>query len=195
MGRILFGILLGCVLCPVALIFYLKYGDPPLAVNDKPLFHEEDLTQAPMLNRIPREAPQFSPIQASEENLVAGARIYREQCAVCHGLHGKPASIGLRMYPIAPPLWEGQRVADVVGVSGDPVGETYWKVANGIRLSGMPAYQGVLSDMELWQVSLLLANANKPLPPAALSLLKDQAAQPGPQQSERVGRSSNAVTQ
>jgi thiosulfate dehydrogenase len=193
MGRIFFGIILGCVVCIVALIFYFQFGDPPLAVSDKPLFHEEVLTQAPLRNRIPREAPQFSPIQASEENLVAGARIYREQCAVCHGLHSKPASIGSRMYPIAPPLWEGQRAEDIVGVSGDPVGETYWKVANGLRLSGMPAYQGVLSDMELWQVSLLLANANKPLPPAALSLLKDQATQPAPQESAKVGRSPNGV--
>jgi mono/diheme cytochrome c family protein len=57
-------------------------------------------------------------------------------------------------------------------VSDDPPGETYWKVANGIRLSGMPSYKLVLSDTEMWQVSVLLANADKPLPPAALDLLK-----------------------
>ncbi|HUB52557.1 MAG TPA: cytochrome c [Terracidiphilus sp.] len=181
MGRILVGILLGFVFFPFALLLYFQYGNPPLAVGDQPLFHEEDLTQAPLKYRVPREAPKNVPIPVSEENLVAGARIYREQCAVCHGLHGKPASIGSRMYPLAPPLWEHKNVEDAVGVSGDPAGETYWKISNGLRLSGMPAYQGVLSDMEIWQVSLLLANANKPLPPAALSLLKDQASQPSPQ--------------
>jgi len=41
-------------------------------------------------------------------------------------------------------------------------------VANGIRLTGMPAFKGVLTENEMWQVSLLLANADKPLPPAAL---------------------------
>ncbi len=51
-------------------------------------------------------------------------------------------------------------------------GETYWKVANGIRLSGMPAFSKVLNQTEMWQVSLLLANADKPLPPGVLDLLK-----------------------
>ena len=37
---------------------------------------------------------------------------------------------------------------------------TYWKVANGIRLTGMPAYKASVTDLELWQVSQLLANAN-----------------------------------
>jgi len=78
------------------------------------------------------------------------------------------------MYPAAPPLWEKHHNNEVVGVSDDPVGETYWKVANGIRLTGMPAYRDVLTDTEMWQVSLLLANADKPLPPAALNILIGQ---------------------
>jgi thiosulfate dehydrogenase len=68
-------------------------------------------------------------------------------------------------------LWEKHH-GDVVGVSDDPPAETYWKVANGIRLTGMPAYKQVLSETEMWQVSVLLANADKPLPPAAVTLLK-----------------------
>jgi len=64
----------------------------------------------------------------------------------------------------------------VVGVSDDPPGETYWKVANGIRLTGMPSYKDILSDTAMWQVSLLLANADKPLPPAAIDILNGPAA-------------------
>ena len=59
----------------------------------------------------------------------------------------------------------------MVGVSDDPPGETYWKVANGIRLTGMPSYKQVLTDIQMWQVGLLLANADKPLPPAAVEIL------------------------
>ena len=80
------------------------------------------------------------------------------------------------MYPAAPPLWEKHHNGDVVGVSDDPPGETYWKVANGIRLTGMPAYKEVLTDNEMWQVSLLLANADKPLPPAAVAILNGETA-------------------
>ena len=82
------------------------------------------------------------------------------------------------MYPPAPPLWEMHHHGSetMMGVTDDPPGETYWKVANGIRLTGMPSYKGVLSDTEMWQVSLLLANADKPLPPVALSFLHGKAA-------------------
>ena len=52
------------------------------------------------------------------------------------------------------------------------MGLTYWKVANGIRLTGMPGFNGSLSADEMWQVSLLLANANK-IPATVASVLKD----------------------
>jgi mono/diheme cytochrome c family protein len=73
----------------------------------------------------------------------------------------------------------------VIGVSDDPPGETYWKVANGIRLSGMPAFKGVLTENEMWQVSLLLANADKPLPPAALVMLHGTPPTPAPVAPEK----------
>ena len=69
------------------------------------------------------------------------------------------------MYPKPPQLFKGH------GVTDDPVGETYWKVANGIRLTGMPAYTNALSETEMWQISLLLANADK-LPPQVRALLQ-----------------------
>jgi thiosulfate dehydrogenase len=46
-------------------------------------------------------------------------------------------------------------------VTDDPASETYWKAANGIRLSGMPSFKTKLSDTQLWQVSQLLAHANE----------------------------------
>ena len=66
----------------------------------------------------------------------------------------------------------------MIGVSDDPPGETYWKVANGIRLTGMPSFKSVLTDTEMWQVSLLLANADKPLPPEAVEILRGQLSTP-----------------
>jgi mono/diheme cytochrome c family protein len=122
--------------------------------------------------RIDREMVKTPPIQASEQDLVAGAHIYSEQCAVCHGFHGQPSKFGTHVFPTAPPLWEKHHNGPVVGVSDDPPGETYWKVANGIRLTGMPSYKEILTDTQMWQVSILLANAAKPLPPAAVAILK-----------------------
>jgi hypothetical protein len=38
----------------------------------------------------------------------------------------------------------------------------------------MPSFKGVLSEHAMWQVSLLLSQADKPLPPAALDLLSGE---------------------
>jgi hypothetical protein len=75
------------------------------------------------------------------------------------------------MYPEAPQLWKRHGKKNVVGVSDDEAGETYWKVANGIRLTGMPSYSKVLTDTQMWQVSLLLKNADKELPDPVVKIL------------------------
>jgi thiosulfate dehydrogenase len=172
MVRFLLGLIIGLLLLPVGAYLWFTHGRPPVAAADKPLPLEEIITEVPLHARISREMPQKAPIEANEATFVAGARIYRDQCAFCHGLSGSPSQVGKNMFPDAPPLWEKHHDT-VVGVSDDPPGETYWKVANGIRLTGMPAYKGALTETEMWQVSLLLANADKPLPPAAINLLKE----------------------
>jgi len=176
--RFLVGIVVGIVLVPAGVLLWFHYGHPPVAVSDPPLFQERQLTHIALDARIDAEKPASAPIPASEENFVAGAQVYRDQCAACHGFYGKPSSFASHMYPQAPGLWQKHRNGNVVGVSDDPVGETYWKVANGIRLTGMPAYKQVLSDTQMWQVSLLLANADKPLPPAALALARGEQPEP-----------------
>ena len=56
-------------------------------------------------------------------------------------------------------------------MTDDPVGETFWKVRNGIRLTGMPRFDDALSDNEMWQVSLLLFKADQ-LPAPVQQALK-----------------------
>ncbi len=174
MLRFLFGIIIGIVLVPIALLIWLKFGSVPVAVADPPLPDEAQITGMALHARIDREMVQVPPIQPDEETLVAGAHIYMDKCAVCHGTHGKASDLGSNMFPGAPRLWEKHHEGDVVGVSDDPPGETYWKVFNGIRLSGMPDFKTQLNDTQMWQVTMLLANANKPLPPAALQTLRGE---------------------
>jgi mono/diheme cytochrome c family protein len=178
MGRFLLGVIVCVILAPVAVLGWLWWGKVPVAVADPPFSQERRIVHIALDARIQRELVKTPPLQASEDNLTAGARIYSDKCAVCHGFHGKPSSTGAHMYPDAPPLWEKHPNGDVVGVSDDPPGETYWKVANGIRLTGMPAYKQVLNENEMWQVSLLLANADKPLPPAAVEILRGETPLP-----------------
>ncbi|GGH15606.1 c-type cytochrome [Silvibacterium dinghuense] len=171
MKAFLIGLFLGILAIPVVIFCYFHLGHPPVAVADSPFPMEKQIVRAPLQARIHAEMPKSAPIEASGTNLEAGAHIYRQQCAACHGLYGRPSSFAAHMYPHAPQLW-APHGNGTVGVSDDPPGETYWKVANGIRLTGMPAFDKVLNPTQMWQVSLLLANADKPLPSSALDLLK-----------------------
>lgn len=161
MRKVLLGFVLGLAAVLLGALLYFGLGLAPVATSDPPMPMERLLAGIALHARISKEAPKQAPIPADQPNLVAGARIYREQCAVCHGLSGQPeTALAKGMFPHPPQLFTGH------GVTDDPPGETYWKAANGIRLTGMPAYQGSLSDTQLWQVSLMLANADKLPPPA-----------------------------
>lgn len=176
--RFLLGLIFGIVLVPLAMLAYFTYGNMPVAVSDPPVPHEADLVHIPLDARIQKEMIATH-MQPDQPTLTAGARIYTERCAFCHGLHNKPAAVGSHMYPDAPPLLEAHHNdPNVVGVSDDPVGETYWKVENGIRFTGMPSFKTQLNENEMWQVSIFLANANKPMPPAVLDILNRAPAPP-----------------
>ncbi len=165
MKSFLIGLVVGIVLLPIVAFMIIYLGYAPVATSAPPLPLERTMAGLALDARIKREAPKQAPIQASEENLLAGANIYRDRCAVCHGLAGQPASATADgMFPKPPQLFRGK------GVTDDPPGETFWKAANGIRLTGMPAYRSHLTDQQLWQVSLLLANADK-LPPSARAVV------------------------
>jgi len=116
--------------------------------------------------------PHTNPaVPADETNFLAGAEVYKQNCAVCHGLPGAaPTAIAEGEYPKPPELFKG------TGVTDDPAWETYWKAANGIRLTGMPGFKSHLNDTQLWQVSQLLANADKISPAVKAALTTPTAA-------------------
>jgi mono/diheme cytochrome c family protein len=165
------GLILGILIIPASVFVYFRVGDPPVAVADRPFPLEKQIVRVPLHARIEKEMPTKVPIALSESDLVSGAHTYRDQCAVCHGLRDHLSDVGAQMYPHAPQLW-APHGNGVVGVSDDPPGETYWKVANGIRLTGMPAFGKLLNPTEMWQVSVLLSNADKPLPNRVMDLTK-----------------------
>jgi len=108
---------------------------------------------AAYLDGLPHPAPQ---VPADEKNLLAGAKVYKEHCAVCHGLpDGAKTAIAEGMFPKPPQLFKG------VGVTDDEAWESYWKVAGGIRMTGMPGFKDHLSETQMWQVAVLVKNADK----------------------------------
>ena len=154
--KLILGLIIGIILLPLCAYLYVRFGYAPVATAASPMIFERQFAHMALNARIRKEAPKNAPIQATDDNMIAGVHIYRTHCAMCHGLPGQddyPTAKG--MFPKPPQLFKGH------GVTDDPAGETYWKVANGIRLTGMPAYTGSLRDNDMWQVSLMLANADK----------------------------------
>ncbi len=163
------GILVGILLVLGAEYLFLTQGGMPVqARGAKPLPLERFLTSRALHVAIAKDADRPPPVAADEPNLLAGARIYRENCIVCHGAPGerRRSAIARGMFPRPPAL-----LPPAKGVSDDPPGETYWKVKNGIRLTGMPSFEGALTEAELWQVSVLLARSQA-LPAPVMAALE-----------------------
>jgi mono/diheme cytochrome c family protein len=168
MKKFVLGLLIGICLPLAGAYFFIASGRMPVATKGNPLPLEKFLARKALHAAMDPEAKKPSPLPADELNLLAGARIYLAQCGICHGRLGRPASaIAAGLFPPAPQLLPPKK-----GVTDDPVGATYWKVRNGIRLTGMPGFVGSLSDPELWQVSMLLAKADK-LPASVQQALRD----------------------
>jgi thiosulfate dehydrogenase len=158
--------------------FYFTTGRAPVAVTEPPLPFEKKLAHGALNARIQKEGPKESMVPADEANYLAAAEVYKQNCAMCHGLPGgEKTTIAQGMYPDPPQLFHG------TGVTDDPAWETHWKAENGIRMTGMPGFKSRLTEKQLWQVSQLLANADK-ISPAVKAALTSAAAAPAAVEKE-----------
>jgi mono/diheme cytochrome c family protein len=159
------GMLAGAVLTlsAGALAAYLAVagGLLPANADAKPPRLERWAAHKSLKATIEREAPKApNPVAATDENLIAGVRLYAANCAVCHGVaDGRASNVAQGLYQRAPQLAKH-------GVEDDEDGENYWKVYHGIRLTGMPSYRATLSETQIWQLVLFLKHMDA-LTPAA----------------------------
>jgi len=169
---LMLGILLGLLLVSAGVYYYFSSGHAPVATAARPMPFEKTLATIGLhayLDRLPHPESQ---VPADEANLLAGAKVYKEQCAVCHGRPGETkTAIANGMFPKPPELLHG------TGVTDDEAWESYWKVENGIRMSGMPGFKDHLTETQIWQVTVLVKNADKMSPAVRKELAA--AAAPG----------------
>jgi len=163
------GIVAGFILAVIALAgggyYYFANGMAPVATSEPPMPFEKKLANMALRARIEKDHVGESPVLADESNFVAGAKVYMDHCAACHGLPNQPpTTYSTSMFPKPTQLFRGK------GVTDDPASESYWKAANGIRLSGMPSFKMSLTDTQLWQVSQLVAHADQ-IPDSAKKIL------------------------
>jgi thiosulfate dehydrogenase len=162
MGKFSLGLIVGLVIFPLLVIAYLMAGFAPAAATAPPMPFERFVAGTALHERVSREAPKRDASTFTAADLEDGAAVYKKNCAMCHGALSQPAPVIAKgMFPEPPQLL----IPDGM-VTDDPVGETYWKVKNGIRLSGMPSFASSLTEGQMWDVGALLARANN-LPPTA----------------------------
>jgi mono/diheme cytochrome c family protein len=107
-----------------------------------------------------RSATQLqNPMPPTDENLIAGGRLYLNSCAGCHGRPGKPAS-NLPGYLPPPQFFQAETQYS------EP--ELFWIVKHGIRRTGMSAYGAFYSDQKMWTLAVFVKRMNH-LPPTVLA--------------------------
>lgn len=165
MRNYILGVLTVLVVLPLGAYLFVRGGGVSLATTAPPLPMERAVAEMSLEASIGKASAVKSPVPMNDENMLMGARIYKMSCELCHGLPGKPQNdFALAMFPQPPELMGKEKCTD------DPVGAIYWKVTHGIRLSGMPAFDKILTDQQRWQVSMVLQCADK-LPDAAKKVL------------------------
>jgi thiosulfate dehydrogenase len=182
---VIVGIVVGILLVIFGIYFYFSGGHAPVATKgpEMPFEHKlAHMAQDAYLDKLPHANPA---VPADEANFLAGAKVYKENCAVCHGLPGEPkTAIADGMFPSPPQLFRG------TGVTDDEPWETYWKVSGGIRMTGMPGFAEHLGETKMWQVSVLLKNADKISPAVKAELASESPATSAPSSSAPAGATS-----
>jgi mono/diheme cytochrome c family protein len=125
-----------------------------LAANEEPNQLERSVAGQLVRLSIPPEADrEANPFSADAEAWRDARTHYVDQCAVCHGRDGRGATeIGQNMYPPVPDL-----TAHEVQARSD--GALYYIIQNGIRWTGMPAWNEEHSPEETWRLVSFIRKA------------------------------------
>jgi mono/diheme cytochrome c family protein len=106
-----------------------------------------------------RHAPRLNnPVPPTDENLIAGLKIYTMNCALCHGgIDRQPSTLEKSFYPPPPGL--------ILHPLDDPEWHVFYAIRTGVRYTGMPAWDKTLSESDIWKVTAFLTRIDR-LPPA-----------------------------
>jgi mono/diheme cytochrome c family protein len=140
-------------LCALMGFLSMRADNPPSKWETYLAGHAMDASVA-------RAAPKVAnPVAANEANLAAGARLYRDHCALCHGDPAHPkAPLAESLNPPAP-----QFMDDMPEM---PENQNYYILQHGIRWTAMPGWKEVLTEQQIWQLVGFLSHMHE-LPPSA----------------------------
>ncbi len=169
MRNFLLGILFTIIVLCVAAYWIASRGYVSFQADQQPSPMESKLAMAAVDASTNRHAPdEKNPVPVTDDNLVAGAKLFVNHCAGCHGVPSNPEStFGRSFYPPVPEFFK-----DAPDMAEN---QNFYIIQHGVRWTGMPAWNGTLNDGQIWRVVTFLSNIEK-LPPAALAVFGPQAA-------------------
>lgn len=165
MKNFFFGIIVVIVAGIAGALIYTLGGFANVTADTPPSQMETILLKPALDPSIGRHAPHVNnPVAMNDANLIQGMKLYAMNCALCHGsLNQKPNTVGAALEPAAPNL--------ILKPLDDPEWHVFYAVKHGIRMTGMPAWGGILSDDDLWKITGFLTRVDK-LPPAVQQEIK-----------------------
>jgi len=158
MRNFILGIIITLLVLVLGGLAAANFGLMPTKADATPPAWETRIAMSALDASMERKAPRVAnPVPPTDENLIEGMKIYTMNCAVCHGtLDEKPSPLEHSLYPPPPQL--------ILMPPDDPEWHIYYALRTGVRYSGMPAWNKVLSDDDMWKVTAFLARLQK-LPP------------------------------
>ena len=136
---------------------YMRLGLSEVRADVPPSGLEASLMNMAVHASVRRHAPEMTnPVAATDENLIAGGKMYLDQCAGCHGTPGKARTDANALNPPAPSLPE-------VGTEYSEA-QIFWVAKHGVRRTGMFANGVWESDEKLWTLAAYIKRI-KNLPP------------------------------
>jgi mono/diheme cytochrome c family protein len=162
MGRFLVGLMAGALLTPLGVLTMALVGWLPVSANASPPAWERAMASLARDRYVARHAPVVrNPVAPTDANLLAGLKIFQDGCSGCHGDPNATSDYGASFYPRVPQF--------AVHPPNKPDYQLFWIVKNGIRYSGMSAWDGQwgkeVSDDRIWKVVTFLSRLDS-LPPA-----------------------------
>lgn len=158
MRRFLLGLVAGVVAVPAVVFVCGWFGLLSTTANVAAPAWEIAFAHRTLDAAAARRAPRLAnPVAPTEANLLTGVKLFKEDCAGCHGLPDAHFSGDVNLYPDAP-YFAGHPPVE-------PDWQLYWFVKYGIRYSAMFAWDKQwgkdstgrdITDERIWTVVTLL---------------------------------------
>jgi mono/diheme cytochrome c family protein len=158
------GALTAIVVPAIVTFIYLGLGFASVVSDTKPPAWEARLMYNAVHASVRRSSPKLqSPLPATDETVIAGGKLYLNDCVGCHGAPGNPPSdFGATFYPPAPQF-------PAIGTQYSQT-EVFWVAKHGIRHTGMYPQGPSYKDEDLWRLAAFIIAANNLSPGVSQAL-------------------------